>query len=169
MEHKKEISLNDAPVLAKAKKDALRLLSFRARSTAELRSRLLRRRYEKETVEKAIGYFSGRGFLDDEKFAKLYALSRLQSRPSGKTQIAFDLKNKGVPGAVISRVLDSLEDFDEKQIALDTAVKRHKTMGRLPENVSKARLYGFLKRRGFTSEAVFFALARLYRRTENFE
>ena len=60
MEHKKEISLNDAPVLAKAKKDALRLLSFSPRSTEELRARLLRKRYEKETVEKAIGYFSGR-------------------------------------------------------------------------------------------------------------
>ena len=169
MAHKKETEVAGDPVMAKARKDALRLLSFRARSVEELRLRLLKKRYEKDTVDDVIEYFSGHGFLDDEKFARLYAISRLQSRPSGKKQIAFDLKNKGVPPSVISRTLGNLEDFDEKQIALETALKRHKNMSRLPENVSKPRLYGFLKRRGFTSEAVFFALGKLYKHVENFE
>ena len=169
MAHKKEAVLSQDPALVKAKKDALRLLTFRARSVEEIRARLLRKKHEKAVVEETVAYFGAQGFLDDEKFAKWYAMSRLQSRPSGKRQIAFDLKNKGVPASVVSRTLNGLEDFDEKQIALDAVLKRHKTMGRLPENVSKTRLYGFLKRRGFTSEAVFYALGKLYKHVESFE
>ena len=70
---------------------------------------------------------------------------------------------------VVDRALGALEDFDEKQIALELALRRHKHMGRLPENAAKTRLYGFLKRRGFTGEAVFHALSKLYKQTETFE
>lgn len=155
--------------LAKAKKDALRLLSFRARSTQELRSRLQRKGHEKAVVEEALVFCARAGFLDDEKFAKLYVTSLLQSRPSGKRQIAFYLQNKGVSQGLVRRTLDSLEDFDEKQVALDLALRRHKSVSRLPEATAKARLYGFLRRRGFTGEAVSYALTRLYKDMGSFE
>ncbi len=155
--------------LAKAKKDALRLLSFRARSTAELRERLLKKRHSSETVESVVSFCAQQGLLDDEKFAKLYALSRIQSRPVGKRMIAFDLKSKGLPLAVIERAIGSIEDFDEKQIALDLAQHRYERVKGLPENISKARLYGFLKRRGFSNESVFYSISKLYRNAENLE
>ena len=155
--------------LEKVKKDALRLLSFRARSTQELRLRLARKNHGKALVEEAIEYFTRQGFLDDEKFAKLYAMSRLQSRPSGKKQIAFDLQSKGVSRAAVDRALGSLEDFDEKQMALELALRRQKSMRSVPDQTAKTRLYGLLKRRGFGSEAVFYALGKLYKDTGSFE
>ena len=154
--------------MAMAKKDALRLLSFRPRSTQELRARLLRKNYQSELVETVIEYFLKQGLLDDEKFAKLYTLSRIQGDAIGKKQIRYDLENKGVPRAVVDRALGSVDDFDERQVALDIAQRRHRRMSRLPENVSRARLYGFLKRRGFAGEAVFYALSKLYKKAENF-
>ena len=160
---KKNSELTTEEILAKAKKDALRLLSFRARSTSELRERLLKKKYPAETVEEVISFYAKQGFLDDEKFARLYALSRIQSRPMGKKMIAFDLKSKGLPSAVVERALGSIEDFDEKQIALQIAQNRFKRITGLPENISKARLYGFLKRRGFSNESVYYSFSKLYR------
>ena len=150
-------------LLARAKKDALRLLSFRPRSTQELRTRLTQKKYKTELIETVLEYLSKQGLVDDEKYAKLYALSRMQSRPVGKIQIRHDLKNRGVSEKAVESALGSIQDFDERQVALDIAVRRHQHMTRLPQNVSKARLYGFLKRRGFTSEAVFYALSKLYK------
>jgi regulatory protein len=155
-------------LLAKAKKDALRLLSFRARSTAELRDKLLKKKHSAEIAEAVLLFCVKQGLLDDEKFAKLYALSRIQSRPTGKKMIQADLRNKGVPPAMVERALGSIADFDEKQIALEMALRRHQRMTQLPQNISKARLYGFLKRRGFTHESVFYALSKLYRQSDPF-
>lgn len=149
--------------LARAKKDVLRLLSFRPRSVHELRTRLLQKKYNEEVIATALEYFSKQGLVDDEKYAKLYALSRIQSRPVGKNQIRRDLKNRGISPKSAENALSSIRDFDERQVALDIALRRHQHMTRLPENISKARLYGFLKRRGFTSESVFYALSKLYK------
>ena len=156
-------------VLVNAKKDAFRLLSFRARSTSELRERLVKKKYSSETVEEVLAFCAKQGFLDDEKFARLYAVSRLQSRPAGKKMMQFELRNKGVSAATAERVLGSLEGFDENQVALGAALRRHRNMTGLPENTAKARIYGFLKRRGFAQDAVSYALSKLYRQTEGIE
>ena len=55
--------------LTKCKKDAFRLLAFRARSTEELRSRLVRKGHDKGDIETLIASFTKEGLLDDEKFA----------------------------------------------------------------------------------------------------
>ena len=169
MAHKKSSGDPADEALAKVKKDAFRLLSIRARSIQELRTRLRRKGHGADAVESTLEYFRGQGLLDDEKFAKLYALSRLQSRPSGKKQIEFDLKTKGVPPGIVRQALGSLEDFDEKQIAWEAALKRRRSMKGLPADVTQSRLYGFLKRRGFTGEAVFYVLSRLYETTEGLD
>ena len=156
-------------LLAKAKKDAFRLLSFRARSTSELRDRLLRKKYTSDTVEEVLLFCAKHDFLNDEKFAKLYAVSRMQSRPTGKRMLQFELRGKGVPAAVAERALGSIEDFDEKEIALEAASRRHRLMKGVSEQTSKARIYGFLKRRGFSQESVSYVLMKLYRNAESME
>ena len=156
-------------VLVNAKKDAFRLLSFRARSTSELRDRLLRKKYSSGTVEETLSFCSKSGFLDDEKFAKLYAVSRMQSRPTGKRMMQFELRGKGISEAVAQRALGSIEDFDEKEIALEAASRRHRLMKGVSEQTSKARIYGFLKRRGFSQESVSYVLTKLYRNAESME
>ena len=169
--NKKE-SNNGTPsqeVLAKAKKDAFRLLSFRARSTSELRDRMLRKKYAPDTVQEVLSFCAKQGFLDDEKFAKLYAVSRMQSRPTGKRMMRFELQSKGVSAAVAERALGSIEDFDEKEVALEAASRRHRLMKNVPAQTSKARIYGFLKRRGFSQESVSSVLSRLYHNAENME
>ena len=156
-------------VLVNAKKDAFRLLSFRARSTSELRDRLLRKKYSSGRVEETLSFCSKSGFLDDEKFAKLYAVSRMQSRPTGKRMMQFELRGKGISEAVAQRALGSIEDFDEKEIALEAASRRHRLMKGVSEQTSKARIYGFLKRRGFSQESVSYVLTKLYRNAESME
>ncbi len=164
----KKTEMPPEEAMAKAKKDALRLLAFRARSTAELRDRLSKKKYSAEIVDEVLLFCAKQGLVDDEKFAKLYALSRIQTRPMGKKMIQFELKNKGVSSLAAERALESIKDFDEKQVALEMALRRYQHMTRLPKHISKARLFGFLKRRGFSSESVFYSLSKIYKSTESF-
>ena len=153
----------------KTKKAALRLLAFRPSSESELRQRLAQKKLPVDAIEHAMAELRQSGMLDDEKFAKLYALSRIQSRPTGKGQIGFDLKKKGIPARLVESALGSLKDFDENATALELARRRHARMTHLKESVSKMRLYGFLKRRGFGHEAVRFALSKIYKNTGGLE
>ena len=141
--------------LLKAKNDALRLLSFSARSAAELRSRLKLKKYPEALVDEVIESFKRQGLIDDVKFAKLFAESRVYSRPAGKRQLEMDLKKKGLSGELVRQTIGNLKDYDERGMVRQLALKRLKTMTGVSKEKKKTRLYGYLKRRGFGSDAIF--------------
>lgn len=147
--------------IEKAKSDALKFLSARSRSTAELEKKLKRKRYSAMAIEETVAVLKRQGFLDDEKFAKLFANSLTYSRPTGKSKLKFDLKQKGVPADVIERTLGNLQDYDEAKMAEELVRKRLRLMSGVPEEAKKRRLFGFLQRRGFASDVIFKALDRV--------
>lgn len=151
-------------LLLKAKNDALKLLSFSPRSVEELKKRLLmKKRYSAALVDEVIELFKKQGLLDDAKFAKLYASSRIFTRPSGRRQLEIDLKRKGVSGQLIGDTLKNLEDYDEKKTAKELVRSRFLRMAGLPREKKKARLYGLLKRRGFGDEVIFSVFDELFK------
>ena len=152
--------------LSKAKSDALRLLSFRPRSVDELGRRLKLKRYPEEIISQVLSLLGKQGLLDDTRFAKLYAESRIYNHPTGRSQIAFDLKQKGVKKEVVDETLASLHDLDEKKMARDLVFKRFQKMTGLSVEKKKARIFGFLKRRGFTHDAIFDAMKELFKDVE---
>lgn len=147
----------------KVKSDALRLLSFRPRSVEELKDRLRLKKHPEALIEEVIGSFRKQGLLDDTKFAKLYAESRVYSRPTGKRQLEADLKKKGLSSELVSRTIAAIPDYDEKKMAKDLVWKRFNKMAGIPDEKKKARLFGFLKRRGFETNTIFSVIEELFK------
>lgn len=155
----------------KAKSDALRLLSFSARSAEELRARLKRKKYADALIGRVIETFQKQGLIDDVKFAKLFAESRVYNRPTGKRQLEMDLKKKGLTSDLVHQTIADLKDYDEKGMVRELARKRLKGMAGVSKEKKKTRLFGFLKRRGFGSEAIFSVMDELLKTSaaEDFE
>ncbi|MGH7197755.1 MAG: regulatory protein RecX [Candidatus Omnitrophota bacterium] len=151
----------------KIKTDALRLLSFRPRSVAELRQRLKMRRYPAGAVENVIDMLTRQGLLNDEKFVKLFAQSRISTRPVAKRQLEIDLKKKGLSKELIGTALADLKDYDEKAAARELVFRRFEKMGNIPDEKKRSRIYGFLKRRGFDNDTIFSVLDGLFKDDNN--
>lgn len=162
----KEPEADDSTIL-KIKTDALRLLSFRPRSVAELRQRLKMKRYPAAAIDGVIETLTRQGLLDDEKFATLFTESRLYTKPSGRRQIELDLKRKGVSNELISAALGELKDYDEKAAACELVTRRFEKMSGLSDEKKKTRVFGFLKRRGFDNEVIFGVIADLFKADDN--
>jgi len=163
MAQEKDLKADEDALLMKVKSDALRLLSFRPRSVKELRDRLKLKRYPEAVIDNALDVLSKQGLLNDEKFAKLFAESRVYSKPTGKRQLEIDLKKKGLPKELVEKTLSDLKDYDEKKAARDLVFNRFQKMTGISDEKKKARLFGFLKRRGFGNDAIFAALNELFK------
>ena len=162
MDETKE-NTNEADLrLVKAKSDALRLLSFKPRSVEEMRERLRLKRYGPAVIDSVIESLKRQGLLDDAKFAKLFAHSRIYTRPSGRRQLEFDLKKKGLSRDLITATLETFRDTDERQMARDLVLTRFRKMTGVQAGKKKARLFGFLKRRGFGNGIIFSVLNELF-------
>ncbi len=155
--------------LIKAKSDALRLLSFKPRSVRELEDRLKQKKYAPALVEKVIGGLKGQGLLDDEKFARLFAHSSVYTRPMGKKRLEIDLSKKGLSKETVRKALDSLGDYDEKKTAKELVFGRFQKMTGVPDEKKKARLFAFLRRRGFSTETIFSVLSDLFKGNVNID
>ncbi len=158
----------------RARDAALNLLSYRARATAELRRRLLRKGFDAAIVDRCVDEMRERGYLDDAAFAEAFARDRLRLRPRGRRQLVAELQGKGVDrdtavGAV-ARAMDEANATDD-ELALEAArawAARNPT--RLEEAAHDARarakarqrLYGYLGRRGFAPDAVRAALRTVF-------
>mgnify|MGYP003681940546 CR=1 FL=1 len=62
---------------------AIRYLSYRPRSESEMKDRLERRGFERETIEAVISTLKERGLLDDRSFARFWREDRERFSPRG--------------------------------------------------------------------------------------
>ena len=143
---------------------ALNYLGYRARSEKEVRDRLRRYGYGEETVGGVIGRLKELGYLDDEDFARLVA--REKARRYGPRRVSAELRKSGVDDELARDVVD--EEFagrSEAEEARSVAAQRYNRGGARAE---ARRVYGFLVRRGYSSE-VCAEVAREYREAPDAE
>jgi|GEM_PF-138499 regulatory protein len=153
-------AMAEAETRRKAKEDAYRLLSYRARSRKEIADRLQRKGYTEEIVAETLQSLSDYGFVDDTSFAETWVRSRGKTR--GKQALAFELRQKGVDRETVRETLSERSNSDEIGTAHTLAVKR---VGESPTDTTpqaRAKLAAYLARRGFNWEIVRAVLADLY-------
>ncbi len=138
---------------------ALRLLKYRPRSRIELKRRLLGRGFPEASVDRALALLEERGFIDDVAFARYWIDNRARFKPMGVRLMSLELKRKGVSDGVVQEATRSLDD---EALAYQAGLKKARALARFPEEEFCRRLYGFLRRRGFTDGVIRSVLRRLW-------
>jgi regulatory protein len=135
---------------------AIKLLTARPRSVAELRERLLRRKdTDEEVVEAVIARLREYGYLNDERFAFSYASYRVKQKPVGRRRLEQDLKFKKVDSRVADEALDMVFcETPEEQLIDEAIAKRLRIRGKPKNRLEAKSLFEHLVRRGFEFELV---------------
>lgn len=151
----------------RAREAALNLLSYRARSAAELRRRLRRKDFPDDVVDRCVADLAAKGLVDDAAFAASWVRDRVRGRPRGARRLVQELRAKGVDqetaAAAVQETL-AAEDVTELELARDAASAwaRRAFGGRgaparmdaESRQTAKRRLYGYLARRGFAGKVI---------------
>jgi regulatory protein len=153
--------IRQAAALQEAKVAAVKALGTRARTRSDLQHKLLSRGLPQQAVTQTLDWLADRKYLDDEKYAHQRWQS-LSQRKLGAQAILHKLVQEGVPRALAEQVMAAQDGvLDETEQVLELARQRHEGLRKLPWPQRRQRLYGFLARRGFASEAISEALVRL--------
>lgn len=153
--------LRQAAALQEARIAAVRALGRRALTRADLQRRLVSRGLPETAVEQTLNWLADHKYLDDEQYAQQRWQALLQ-RKLGAQGIAWKLAQEGVPKYVIQKLqAQYTEELNETELARELAERREATMRKVPWPQRRARLYAFLARRGFGSEAIAEALEGL--------
>ena len=144
---------------AQAWEASLRLLSYRARSQAEI-SRRLAGRFSPEVIEQVVAALEARGYLNDAAFAREWRSSRERLRPRGEALIRQELLGFGIAPDTVGA---ALEDFDPYSNAYRAGQKLARRLTSDDFQEFRKRLWAHLQRRGFPSGVISQVVADLWR------
>ncbi|HNT23936.1 MAG TPA: RecX family transcriptional regulator [Anaerolineales bacterium] len=129
-----------------AYQQALRLLSYRPRASAEVRRNLVKHDVPAEVIEDVLARLQRAGLIDDNRFAQAWVENRSEFRPRGRRALVVEMRQRGLDDESIQQ---ALAEVDEQALADQAANKQARRLAGLDETAFKQKLSGFLARRGF--------------------
>jgi SOS response regulatory protein OraA/RecX len=135
-----------------ARRAALRILTFRALPSAEIRRRLVRKGFVRPAADEAVGALVDSGLIDDHEFALHYARTRARRYRYGPGRLTGDLERLGIAEREAKQaVADALELEGVQVVDLlrEAAAKKLRMLRGLDPATRRRKLKIYLLRRGF--------------------
>ena len=137
--------LLSASKISRAKEKALYLIEYCPRTCKELTDRLVPL-YGEEAAEAAVSRMEELGLIDDEAYAREYALQLIERKHFSAERVRFELIRKGIDRSLAEEILEELEPDACEQIRILLATKYAR---RLSDEKERSRTANSLRRMGF--------------------
>ncbi len=138
-----------------AKKSALDFLSYRIRSTAEIKDKLRSKKISAGTIDKTVLHLSKMRLIDDEEFARQLVQGKLGAKPAGKNVIRQKLFQKGIPKNISDKVIaESYTEEKERELMANVFNKYSKKLKGIEKNQARRKLFDYLMRKGFGIDSI---------------
>ena len=138
---------------------AIRLLTYRPRSRAEVSRHLIEKGFDPDVAEATCNHLERLDYLDDSKFASWWVDNRMEHRPRGCFALRSELRARGVAAEHIAAAVENVDEFPGAIRLAAKIADRHRHLSRAEfEKVVGAHL----QRRGFTRESILRAVEHAF-------
>ncbi len=138
-------ALEETVNIRRAYNCAVSLLSRRDHSKKELLQKLREKGYS-NGAEEAVEKLCNSGYIDDERFCRLFASELIRLKGYGKRRVEQELYRKGVDREIIYYVL---EEFSFDSDTLSDIIKR-KYLLKMSDEKGRQKVFNALVRLGYT-------------------
>jgi regulatory protein len=138
---------------------ALYYLARGSKSEMQLRQYLKKKKFLDDSVSRTIAEMREKGYINDEDFTRRFALDFMKRKKAGIRLLKSELMKKGIPRHISDPVLkeSGFEKDNEESVWL-AAIKKIPALKK-KEN-ARAKLWNFLRSRGFSDESIRKAVSR---------
>ncbi len=167
-ESKKEQLISESNFL-KAKDSAFRYLGRRHHSISELKTKLIKKKYSAEIIEKALKDLISKNFLDDEQFAVEYAEERSVRKKVGVNKLKAELFRKGIDRHLTEKILAGVDQGTSYDNAFQLALKKNESLKKRVDDPKKrkTKIFSYLSSRGYETDIVIKVLNAIIRVDED--
>lgn len=143
-------------IIAKAK----HYCAYQERCISEIRKKLVQWKASGKQAEKVIQELIDEKYLDEERFAGIFAAGKFRNNQWGKLKIEMELKKRGIPEDIVTKALSSI-DNDEYSGILKTLLERKShEYGDIDPFEKKQKLIRFALGKGYTIDEIYRALEK---------
>ncbi|MEE8328989.1 MAG: regulatory protein RecX [Thermodesulfovibrionia bacterium] len=116
--------------------------------------RLRRKGFDSEQIKGAVESLENAGLIKDEVLVRELVRHATERKYLGRQGIEMFLSRRGIQKELINETMSTHTGEMEKDAALKIVEKKLKALKKYPENIIRRRLWGMLKRRGFSSDTI---------------
>ena len=133
----------------------LRLLGYRMRSCAEIKQRLMEKKYPINIIEEVIDKLLKIGYLNDTEFANAFARDKVRSKKLGPMALRLEF----IPHKIESDILEKAINVVYKQYPISDLIKqlldkKKIQFGTKLDQKTKKRIHDLLGRKGFNWDEI---------------
>ena len=141
---------------------ALRILSRRDHSVAELNSKLRKRGIEIDVIDRVLAECMRLDYLNDDRFAASL-IRHLKRKGCGSLRLSNELHRRGIKGSDIEKLVRDAFGVDEElNIACAVAAKKMESIRENEPRKRREKIYRFLYSRGFSKAIIAEALRKIH-------
>ncbi|HTW13075.1 MAG TPA: RecX family transcriptional regulator [Solirubrobacteraceae bacterium] len=132
---------------------AYRYLNRRERTVAEVRARLEQAEIGAEEIEAVVGELLEFGYLDDARYARVFAQDKRTLEQWGEERIVRALRERGIDRELIAAAVGELSDSsEESELDRASALLAQRLPAGPAQPRDRDRAFGMLVRKGYDSE-----------------
>jgi regulatory protein len=146
-------------LVQEARERAVRLLTARDRSEAELEERLKKIGFDGDISHKVVEDLKAIGYVNDVRYIQKYASDRAKNKAISRKALKYELTQKGLDSDLIDEALADFEQ-NEDEVAYRAAKKKFGKYDLTDPKIER-RALSFLAHRGFSYETAKSVLMRL--------
>lgn len=139
------MSPNFENILARAR----RYCAYQERCVKEVTDKLRGWNAGPGEAQKVIGMLKEEGFLDEERYARIYVRGHFRNKHWGKTRITYELKGKGIPEDIILSALEEIGEEEYLDALKELLMKKSREIKDTNALRKKQKLVSFAVRKGF--------------------
>lgn len=128
--------------------------AYQERSQQEVRDKLYDMGLHKSDVEELISELIQTNFINEERFAMIFARGKLRMKHWGKIKIKQHLKIKKVSDYCIKKALNSLDHDEYLEIIQKEIEKKSKLIKAKNPYIAKQKVQLYLQSRGFELDII---------------
>ncbi len=140
----------DTVLRKRARERMMHLLKDRDYTESQLQRKLRQGFYPEEAIEEALRFGREHHYIDDVRYARLYAEQKAGSM--SRRQLAAKLSEKGIRKEIIDRIVSELEDSEED--ALEKMIRRKNIDFPALSSQERQKICVYFMRKGFTYENI---------------
>lgn len=141
---------------SKANNYALKLLSYRSKTSKEILKKMREKGYDQVTINNSVGFLEKLGYVNDRQYALNFVREKVNIQKLGRKRLEFELFKKGIDQDIVNDVISELVDTNEEyRRALEIGLKKLNSSYKNDDKQAQYRkLGGYLQRKGYNYDVV---------------
>ncbi len=137
--------------LSEIKQKAARFCAYQERCISDIKRKLKTLNATDEETNTIIGELINEGFLNEERFSRLFGSGKFRIKGWGRMKIYKALQEKGIKGPDIRKAIDEIDEEEYLQKLKSIMKKKEKELTDEDFTKRKQKLVNFATGRGFES------------------